>query len=353
MIEEDKQFNPDMLRVARESRGLTQADVADFSGISQGMISKLENRLVDPSQNVLKALAEALRYPLSFFYQHEDVFGLPPTFYRRRQSVTVKTLNRLSAEMTLVRLHLLTLLRSLELDAPLSLPDLDVDEYGSPEEVARVLRATWMVPSGPIPNLISLLERAGIILVPLRTENRKIDAIGWQVPDLPPLMFYNTKAPADRLRFTLSHELGHLAMHRVPSDEMEEEANRFAAEFLAPAADLRPQLPPVSLERLARLKMVWRMSMAALLYRAHALGLISKRKYQYLWTEFGRRGWRTREPASTQLSPEEPTILTDVFRTHFEDLDYSLSDLEHALKTSADDLLRLYPISEKTLRVVK
>ena len=53
----------------------------------------------------------------------------------------------------------------------------------------------------------------------------------------------NSRVPTDRKRMTLAHELGHIVMHSEPihlSKQSEEEAMRFAAEFLMPAHLIRP-----------------------------------------------------------------------------------------------------------------
>lgn len=337
-------FNPDMLVIARESRGLTQTDLANAANISQGSVSKWESRLKQPTTEAASRMAKALGYPEGFFYQPEVFYGLPPTFYRRRQRVGKRVLNQLHARMTVARLHLIRLLRGVVFEPALPMLDLEVDDYGSPEDVAGVLRATWLVRPGPIPNLIGLIESAGILVIPMDLREDKIDAVGWKVPDLPPLMFVDLSVPTDRLRFTLAHELGHLIMHRVPSEDMESEADRFAGEFLAPAAELRPSLAPVTLERLARLKLVWRVSMASLLYRAGELELITPRQRQYLWTEFAKRGWRKREPGSTDIPAESPSLLKSLFATHLDKLGYSIDELASALNSTVQDLLRTYSI---------
>lgn len=346
-------FNPDLLVVARESRGFTQGDLSNSSGVSQGMISRIENRLTEPSEETVAKLADALSYPVAFFEQDDPVYGLPPTFFRKGASVRKKVLNQLHARMTVVRLQLLRLLRSVDLEPVLPFPTLEVDEYGSPEDVARAVRATWMVRPGPISNLVSLIERTGVILVPMDMRADKIDAVGWRVPELPPLIFYDPAVPMDRLRFTIAHEVAHLVMHRIPSDEMEDEANRFAAEFLVPERDVSISLNSLSLQKLARLKMMWRVSMQALLVRANTLGKLSSRQYRYFWMQFGKRGWRKREPATTDVPHEKPTLLESILRTHVEALDYSLDELAAALMTNGDDLRDYYPfLSERRLRAV-
>ena len=113
-----------------------------------------------------------------------------------------------------------------------------------------------------------------------------------------PLVLFGDHTPGDRLRFTLAHELGHAVMHKLPSDRQEAEADQFASEFLMPAADIRHDLDNVSLARLADLKLKWRVSMAALLRRAHDLGTISDFRYKQVNIELSTAGYRKQEPVS-------------------------------------------------------
>jgi hypothetical protein len=70
----------------------------------------------------------------------------------------------------------------------------------------------------------------------------------------------NSTVPGDRYRFTLAHELAHLVLHNHPAgdEEMETEADEFAAEFLMPAKEVRPYVAAPSLGRLGRAKAHWK-----------------------------------------------------------------------------------------------
>ena len=47
----DQRFNREMLALARDARELTQEDLARASGVSQSLISKAEDGLLDPSDS--------------------------------------------------------------------------------------------------------------------------------------------------------------------------------------------------------------------------------------------------------------------------------------------------------------
>jgi transcriptional regulator with XRE-family HTH domain len=64
------------VREQRHRRGLTVAELAAASGLSVGMLSKIENGLTTPSLKTLQTLAQALSVPLStLFRRFEEVRG--------------------------------------------------------------------------------------------------------------------------------------------------------------------------------------------------------------------------------------------------------------------------------------
>lgn len=322
-------FNPDMLTLARELGEISQTQLAEKLGVTQGFISKVENGLSQLPDDLLQKAAAALGRPRTFFLREDTVYGLPATFHRRRADVSKRKLARVHAIMNEYRIHLKTLLKSADIEAVRALPELDLDLYGTAEVAAQTLRGAWLVKSGPIKNLLELVESAGVVIVPVDLRIHGVDAAGWRVPDAPPLIFVDRNAPVDRLRFSVAHELGHLVMHRMPSPDMEIEANRFAAEFLMPAADIRRDLVGVDLPRLALLKRVWRVSIQALLKRATDLERITERQARRLWMQISAKGFRVQEPIN--LEPETAKVLRMVVDAHIDNMGYSLAELARIL----------------------
>ena len=60
------------VRQIRQSSGLTIADLAKTSGVSVGMVSKIENGQTSASLGTLQALANALNVPISILFQRFD-----------------------------------------------------------------------------------------------------------------------------------------------------------------------------------------------------------------------------------------------------------------------------------------
>lgn len=350
-------FNPDLLIVARTTRGLSQVTLAERAGITQGHLSKLENGLSVPSSDVLARAASALDYPVSFFGQSDRVIGLPLSVqpaYRRKASVGQRDLEKVRAYLNIRLMHLRRLLQATEYTAETILPAYDADEYdGDVERIAQLVRRTWLLPPGPIKNLTDIVERAGVVVVLCDFPNATIDGLSIVLPDLPPCIFLNRVQQADRLRFSLAHELGHLVMHSQANPDMERQAHSFASALLMPAEDIRSYFASgVTLKRLATMKPLWRVSIQALAMRAKSVGSISENQHKYLWMQLSKAGLRRREPPELDFPAEEPKILSALIRMHTERLGYTMVELAAALHTYESELRHLYSLTGARLRVV-
>jgi Zn-dependent peptidase ImmA (M78 family)/transcriptional regulator with XRE-family HTH domain len=335
--------NPEMLALARESRGMTQKDLAERLTVAQSHVSKYENGLLTIPHPELIKLARVLDYPEAFFYQTDPVFGYGSSclYHRKRQSIPLMDLRTILAQINVIRIQISKLLKGAEIRSENKFPRMDIGDYeGSPEQVAKLVRASWYLPPGPIQNLIGSIENAGGIVVKCKFSTRKLDAVSQWLPGLPPLFFVNASSSPDRVRFTLAHEVGHLVMHRVPTIDLESEADRFAAEFLMPASDIRPYLSQLSLAKLASLKPYWKVSMQAILRRAFDLKKISEAKYRNANIQISKYLYRTKEPV--QIPAEDPTLLDSIFSAYTKEHGYTYADLQKLMRTNADQFRELY-----------
>jgi Zn-dependent peptidase ImmA (M78 family) len=168
------------------------------------------------------------------------------------------------------------------------------------------------------------------------------------------MIFVNESIPGDRLRFSLAHETAHLMLHHhlpLPSEEIEDEANEFAAEFLMPASDIRNFLSRVTLKKLATLKPHWGVSIQALLMRASQLGQLSERQRRYLWMQVSASGYKTEEPLPIPL--EEPALMTELIQTHAVDLAYDDAALSKLLNLELAEFRSQYRAGTPKLRLLR
>lgn len=358
-IQKSKQdFNPNMLILARESRGVTQKELAEKLGVTQGWLSRVESGLREISDEVIPDLCTYLNYPIDFFFQNGTIFGFGPTelFNRKRQSVSSKTLQRIHAQLNIRRIQLAKILQGVEIIEN-NIPSFDIEEFrGSVEDIAKAVRSYWMVPSGPIINLIELIEDNGGIVIPFDFGTPKIDAMSLVIPSMPPLFFINPDSPADRLRFTLSHELAHIVLHqRNYNPDMESQADRFAAQFLMPDAEIRPFLRSLTIPKLMELKIYWKVSMQSLIMRATDLKMISERQSRTLWSKMGGNGYRTHEPLENDLPKETPSFYNEIIDIYKEEMSYSLSEFSKLVNMNESEVQNVYYMDKpgERLRVIK
>ena len=350
-------FRPELLSLRRRMLGLSQTELAKAAEISQGTLSKIEQGLKEVSVRHIETLAQALQCPASFFFQPEREYGPPLSMHQgmfRKGTVSVKAIDKFIAELNTRIAHARTLLKSSELEPELPLPFYDPEEYQEDfEKIAHNVRRAWLMPRGPISNLTDYMERAGILIIKCDMSGARIDGVSYQISGLPPIVFLNDDIPADRERFTLAHELGHLIMHKFPTENMEKEADRFAAAFLMPATDIAPDLKGITLEKAAALKPYWKVSIGSLLYKAKTLKSVDDGQMQYLWRKRSMLGWNTKEPASLDFPNETPTLLHALLQNMQDDLGYSLEELATAMHLHVSEVCQMYGLRQKpTLRAV-
>lgn len=310
-------FDGGRLRVARELRGLTQKAVAEAANISSTAIGQFETGTTTPNARTLVNLADALRFPLSFF-QDDVVHSEPdtPAFFRSLRSTSVRDQRQARAFVELVREFTLALETKLELpphDIPRHPTSPAREDRGAVEAVAGLVREEFgLWDDGPVDNVVGLLERHGAVVTRTQFEAGKIDAFSVAYEDRPVVVLCSDKGLYDRSRFDAAHELGHLVMHEhddCGQKATEQQANQFAAAFLMPRGGIVDQLPgKADWPEFVALKREWGVSIAALLFRAKTLGVMADSDYLSAVKTMSARGWRKKEPERLGL-PESPQLL--------------------------------------------
>ena len=347
--------NGDMLRLARHLRGFQQTEAAKRLQIDQSLLSRMENGVAEIREDVLNLAASVYGVRRSFFFQSAPIYGAPVSvhpMWRRKADVTVRDIDAIVAEANVRVMHLRKFLEAADVATANDLPRLDIEDYGDPEQIAGLVRAHWKVPRGPIRDLTVLVERAGVLVAHSKMFGAAVSGLTFAAPGLPPLIVLNTDQPADRMRFTLAHELGHLVMHRFPSANMENEAHAFASALLMPASDIRPNLQArrIDLPLLAALKPEWRVSMQSIIMRAKSLGLLTRNQEEYLWKQMSARKWRLREPPELDFVCEKPSVVSNLLNIYTGHLGYSPEELATLLHLYMSDLSALYPFGSERVQ---
>ncbi|MBN8645846.1 MAG: ImmA/IrrE family metallo-endopeptidase [Planctomycetes bacterium] len=337
-------FNSALLETARDAAGLSQQALAKALEITQATISRWEHGLFGPSDAELARMAEVLGVPSSFFTRDIGPMGggLPVFYHRALTAAAGKIAARVNARCFIRAMHAEVLAK---MCAPPehNFPILPADAFkNGARDVAQALRSAWMIGSGPIQNLVGIIESNGGIVIVEDLGCDEVDALCWWRAGLPKLFFINARKPPCRMRFSLAHELGHTIMHTNPTDtaRAEQEADIFAAEFLMPTKEARATLvAPVTVARLASLKPWWKISMAALAVRAKDCGAITPEQLAAIMRELGSRGWRKREPVD--VPEERPAWFSTMLRYPIDKLGWSILDLAACLHATVPEVVRM------------
>nr|WP_281387156.1 ImmA/IrrE family metallo-endopeptidase [Jiangella mangrovi] len=176
--------------------------------------------------------------------------------------------------------------------------------------------------------MVRLLEAHGIVVLRLPREiDHRVDAFSTEAGHRPLVLLSPVKDDRARSRFDAAHELAHLVMHQdvdPGSKIVERQADTFASEFLAPSTELEPELPRrVDWDALAQAKTKWGISLAALVHRAHRLGLWGEHAYRRANQHLAALGY----PEPTPLGPPESPYLLGAAVELLSDAGTTIDDL--------------------------
>lgn len=295
------EINPSQITFARVRRRLTKAQLAKELEVTSRSIQNYETGASTPDSETIAKMAKLLNFPQQFFYIEEVMPTIP------EHAASFRSLSKMTESMKNCALSAGAIAFRLNewMEEKFNLPQADLPNLSdlSPEEAAATLRRIWGLGNAPIPNMIHLLESKGVRVFSLAEESREVDAFcTWY--DSKPFVFLNTLKSAERSRFDAAHELGHLVRDvysmqhgEAQGQEMERQADAFAAAFLMPKESVIANKPPAfTIKYLIKLKRYWGVSLAALAYRYNALSQVTEWTYRNLCIEIAKNGYRTNEP---------------------------------------------------------
>ncbi|MGP4061467.1 helix-turn-helix domain-containing protein [Halobacillus sp. H74] len=321
-------FQPDRLREARESRGLTIIELAEGVGISHQSISKYENGKANPGHLTLNKICNELNFPVQFMLKSPLKRNEKVTYFRSRANATVKSKKIHQSRLGWVEeiySFIQEILQLPETNIPIinDSKSFEPTPYGEIENIAQNLRRRFGIGNGPISDVVLLLEKNGAIISRSEFGDFRIDACSkWNDTNQRPfIMLGNDKNSAARSRFDIAHELGHLILHpnltwaefnnKTNYKIIEKEANYFATAFLLPSSSFGSEIYSTSMESLINLKKRWKVSIQAIAYRARELDLITPHQFVNVRRRLAKKDWLQKEPLDDALKVEEPRILKE------------------------------------------
>lgn len=322
-------FVPARLTQARVLASMTKLELSERLGKSSSSVSRWEKGESAPESEALEAISFVLGFPVSWFMLPVSEKPSSVIFYRTLASTSSDLRGKAGARMAW--LQDIVKYFSTWLDWPeVNLPQLNVTDHRQLDssDIARAAqdcRDRWGLGEAPIPDLALAAEGAGIICARIHQGNTKMDGLSqWdELQKLPFVLLSSDKMNYFRSRFDLAHEIGHLVLHRCIKTfdvkhlkEIEAQANYFASCLLLPEESLSIELPRYpSLENLLSLKKRWRVSVAAIIYRADKLGLVGEQETLRLRKSYSARGWAKGEPFDERAEVEQVRLLSRAVHT--------------------------------------
>ena len=355
-----KGFESNRLSQILAARRLSQAQLASLVGVSPATVSKWRSGTQTPEHETLERLAGVVNVTPEWFTRVPSPKVSPPLF-RSNASAHVAARAMLEARMEWaqdIALALSEFVDYPELNLPIR-QFKDPDEI-TPDEIelaAGECRDLWRIGRMAVPDLALAVEGAGVVLIREETGISQIEGLSaWSEALERPLIFLSAdKDNGYRSRFDLAHELGHLILHRFiarPAErdrhkQLERQAHHFAGAFLLPAETFASEVrTPVTLDDLLLLKRRWGVSVAAIVMRLRALGILDDEEKQSLFKRRSARWGAKSEPGDGDRPPEQPRLLRRTIDLLVEENVMPLDSIPRHIGLAAHDIEMLAGLPE-------
>jgi Zn-dependent peptidase ImmA (M78 family)/transcriptional regulator with XRE-family HTH domain len=281
------------IRKQREAMRMAVGQLAARVGVSRNTITNYEAGKTEPGASDLVKLVNALGCSISDLMHGE--IGPPPRFAFRAHAalrtdpgVTVSARKYLRAydeieEITDSRLCVKLRTFACDHDGPLSDREIEME--------ANTLRQVSGVHDTGPENITGVLEALGVRTIFFEHRGKGLEGVSTIQGTLMLVMLRDRRKVVERTIFSAAHELGHLVLHpelftsviddsKVNIKRYEQEANKFAGNFLVPSDELvrvwkEERLSRLSLfNALILLKRIFHVSFHCLYHRVIELGLV-------------------------------------------------------------------------------
>jgi Zn-dependent peptidase ImmA (M78 family)/DNA-binding XRE family transcriptional regulator len=297
----------------RHVAGLGQDEFAKQLGIASGSVSKLENGRMPFSAGLVESIGAVLGCTPHFLTSSTDLGQPSKPWLRAYADAPKRVLDQIVDDCATAMEAVIDLkLKRL----PNIIPPFTGDpmDQADIEELAIDVRvAAGFEDNEVVSNSIRAAERLGCIVLPMADELGRHLGLSVRANDTGLICLgrwtsNGVPVPGDRQRWTLAHEIGHLALHAgqgppataEEANQIEKQAHTFAGAFLAPGDAMLGELDRlggrVTLQTLARIKETWGVSIKALVTRFRNLNVIDADHARSLFKQISARGWNKSEP---------------------------------------------------------
>lgn len=272
------------LKSARLLSGLSLRELADklTIALSAQALNLYEKGRRKPDSSIIVAFSEALQVPIDYFFRDSNI-KLENIEFRKKFKLGKKIIQQIKEFVIDYLERYIEIERILNIQNEFTNPlnKVLINTIDDIELASKELRKVWEIGLNPVPNIIEMLEDKGIKIVEVGEES-SFDGIATWVDNFPVIVI-NKDNDIVRKRFTVMHELAHLLLsfpENLSNKSKEKLCHNFAGAFLLPEASLKDSLGikrnHLSISELIEIKEYYGISIAAIVYRAYNLNMVSE-----------------------------------------------------------------------------
>ena len=316
---------------ARILNGFSLQDLADNldNKISRQALHKYEKGEVIPDSDMISRLSKVLQVQPDFFFRDIKI-ELGDLEFRKLKKLPVKEQNKVVESTKDILSRYLELEEIIGIETKFENPLKNfpiISSFEDIEKAALKVRESWNLGLDPIYNSIELLEDNHIKVVSVYSEDSFDGMQTWLNQTIPVIVINRSNLKsADRVRFTVLHELGHLLLPlgNLPDKIKEKYCNQFAAAMLIPKVTIQKELgisrKKLFIQELGELKKQYGISIQALMYRCKDLNIISESLLNQLVFIIAHNQWKIIEPVQYTGLEESNRFSQLLFRALAEEL---------------------------------
>jgi Zn-dependent peptidase ImmA (M78 family)/DNA-binding XRE family transcriptional regulator len=294
------------LKSARVMKGYSLQDLTDSldNAVSKQALNKYEQGLMKPESSILLMICNALEVRPDYF-SRETSINLENVEFRKLKKLSSKESARIKEKTIDILERYFELEDVLGIDVVFENPisDIEINSYADVEKAVERIKEQWELGEDPLNNVIELLEDNNIKVIEIEAGEEFVGLATWKGIKNP-VVVVNSTLKADRKRFTVLHELGHILMkvNHLPEKEREFYCHSFAGAMLIPKKALVKELGPsrtqIYLKELVYLKEQFGASIQAIMFRAKHLGIVSESFHKNFMIYFSMKKYKKNEPGS-------------------------------------------------------
>ncbi|WP_260443559.1 ImmA/IrrE family metallo-endopeptidase [Listeria booriae] len=146
----------------------------------------------------------------------------------------------------------------------------------------------------------------------------------------------------------MHHNIDILSLDKTTYNQLESEANQFAANFLLPEEMILPEFQKLKKvsnpDAYIELKAKYNVSIQALEMRAYKLGFLTPQQNSYFYRQITYKGYKTEEPLDSDMPLKRPGKIRSLFHVILSNQLTTLPDMEDVLKIKTALLEKLFSI---------